>query len=417
MDPRVKPGGDERGKAIQRQRITRWDRRNGDTRQIQGTGMDLSLTEEQQLLADSVARFLEKEYAFDKRRARMAGEEGFSRDLWAQLAELGWLGVGVPEEFGGLGGGAVETAIVMEGIGRHLVLEPYFPTAVLGASLLREGGPKMTALLPRLVEGKLLLSLAHGEPKARFDLAHVETRAVRDGGAFKLSGHKAVALQAPSADQLVVSARTAGGTAEAKGITLFLVSKDAPGLSLVPYRTVDGLRAAEVKLEGVPVEAGAILGPLDGGHALIERSVETALVALAAEAVGAMQALIDLTREYLRTRKQFGVPIGSFQVLQHRLVDMFTAQELTRSTVAFAARALDDADASYRARAAAAAKVQAGRAGRLVGQEAVQLHGGMGMTDELAVGHYFKRLAMIDVSFGNADWHERRFAALEPAAA
>ncbi|MBI3706886.1 MAG: acyl-CoA dehydrogenase family protein, partial [Proteobacteria bacterium] len=361
--------------------------------------MDLALTEEQRLLADSVAHFLEKEYGFQRRHALIESEPGFSRDIWARFAELGWLGVGVPEEFGGFGGGPVETMIIMEGIGRHLVAEPYLATVVLGGGLLRRAGAGMADLLSALAAGRLMLAVAHGEPKSRFDLAHVETRAERAGGAFRLTGRKAVALHAQTADHLIVSARTAGGIAEADGITLFLVPRGAPGLTLAPYRTVDGLRAAEVRLDGVVIEAGAILGALDCGHALVERVAEEAIVALAAEAVGAMAALLSLTRDYLKTRKQFGVPIGSFQVLQHRLVDMFMAHELARSTTAAAARALADDDARYRAGAAAAAKVQAGRAGRLVGQEAVQLHGGMGMTDELAVGHYFKRLAAIDMSF------------------
>jgi alkylation response protein AidB-like acyl-CoA dehydrogenase len=379
--------------------------------------MDLAPTEEQQLLADSVARFLGKEYPFERRQKIAASEGGFSREVWAQFAELGWLGIGTPQSSGGIGGGGGELSIVMEGIGKHIVVEPFFPTVVLGGGLLRRGGAKMAAHLPALVEGKLQLALAHAEAKARFDLAHVETRAERDGGSFKLSGHKAVVANAQHADYIVVSARTGGAVAEKNGITLFLVPKDARGLALTPYRTVDGLRAAEMTLDKVALEAGSILGELDGGSALLACTLDEALVALSAEAVGAMHALIDATRDYLTTRKQFGVPIGSFQVLQHRLVDMFMAQELARSTVAFAARALEDGDARYRAQAAAAAKVQAGRGGRLVGQEAVQLHGGMGMTDELAVGHYFKRLAAIDIQFGNADHHERRFAELSSGAA
>ena len=381
--------------------------------------MDFTPSEEQRLLAESVARFLEKEYSFEKRRALLASELGYSRANWARFAELGWLGIATPEELGGLGGGAVESAIVMEAIGRHLVLEPYFSSVILGASLLRQAGEGSAPLLAELARGKLMLALAHTEPKARFELAHVETRAERSGGSFRLSGHKAVVLDAPSADRLIVSARTAGSVAETSGITLFIVPKAAAGISLVPYGTSCGRRAAEVRLAAVAVESEAILGPLDGGYALLERTADEALAALAAEAAGAMAALLALTRDYLKTRKQFGVPIGSFQVLQHRLVDMFTAHELARATSEAAARILSDAasPAAYRARAAAAAKVQAGRAGRLVGEEAVQLHGGMGMTDELAVSHYFKRLAMIDVLFGNADHHLRRFSELEAATA
>ena len=374
--------------------------------------MDLSLNDEQQLLADSVARFFAKTYTVERRRALVASELGYARENWKQFAELGWLGIGIPEDLGGIGGGPVETMIVMEGIGRHLVAEPYLASAVIGGALLSRGGNGAADLLVDLAAGNLTLALAHGEPKSRFDLAHVETRAAREGNGFKLTGHKAVVQHAPSADRLIVSARTSGNVATADGITLFLLPAKTPGMTLAPYRTVDGLRAADVKLDGVVVGANQVLGPVDGGHALVESAVEKAIVALSAEAVGAMEALLALTKEYLKTRKQFGVPIGSFQVLQHRLVDMFMALELARSTAETASRALSDPDPRYRARAAAAAKVQAGRAGRLVAQEAVQLHGGMGMTDELAVGHYFKRLMAIDVCFGNADWHQRRFADL-----
>ncbi len=380
--------------------------------------MELQLSEEQRLLADSVVRFLEKEYRFDKRRALAASEEGLSRANWAQFAELGWLGIGTPEAQGGLGGGAVETMIIMESFGRHLVLEPYFPTVVLGGSLLARGGAQAEALLPELAQGRLLLALAHGEPQARFNLADVETRAERAGDGFRLSGRKAVVLGAPSADKLIVSARTGGEARGRDGITLFLLPRETPGLALRPYRTIDDLRAAEVTLDGAMAPAATVLGGVGRGLALLESATDLALVALAAEAVGAMAALLDLTRDYLKTRKQFGVPIGSFQVLQHRLVDMFMAQHLARSLTEMAARALADPaqDPLAQARLAAAAKVEAGRAGRLVGQEAVQLHGGMGMTDELAVGHYFKRLAMIDLTLGNADHHQRRFADLEAAA-
>jgi len=261
------------------------------------------------------------------------------------------------------------------------------------------------------------VAVAHGEPQSRYDLTHVETVAERKGSGFQITGRKAVVLNGASADHLIVSARTTGQPRDPHGISLFIVPRGATGLAARPYRTADGLRAAEITLDTVTVSAGAMLGQRDAGLALVERAVDAALVALSAEAVGAMGALIDLTREYLRTRVQFGVPIGSFQVLQHRLVDMYMAASLARSTMEVAARALanPDEDPRTQSRLAAAAKVQAGRAGRLVGQEAVQMHGGMGMTEELAVGHYFKRLTMIDLTFGGVDHHQRRFAALEAA--
>src|SRR5579883_2414762 len=259
--------------------------------------MSLVPSDEQKLLADSVARFLEKEYGFEARRAAAASEDGFSRAMWQRFAELGWLGIGVPEALGGLGGGAVETAIVMEGIGRHLVVEPYFPTVVLGAGLLRLAGAAFAAQLGAVAEGRLRLAFAHSEPRARFALSHVETRAERTGSGFRLTGRKAVVLGAASAGQLVVSARSAGHAREARGITLFLVPRESPGLSLRPYATVDGLRAAEVALEGVTVGPEAVLGAPEEGYALVERVAEEALVALAAEAVGACAALIAMTRE------------------------------------------------------------------------------------------------------------------------
>jgi alkylation response protein AidB-like acyl-CoA dehydrogenase len=379
--------------------------------------MQLDFTEEQRLLAESVTGFLAKKYAFDKNRAQAGGVDGFDRAIWAQFAEMGWLGIGIAEEHGGIGGGGIETAIVAEGFGRHLVMEPYLASVVLGANLLRDAAAGRGALLEEIASGAKTVALAHGEPGSRYDLTHVETVAERKGAGFALTGHKAVVLNGASADRLIVSARIFGKIRDRYGVGLFLVPRAAAGLSVRPYCTADGLRAAEVVLDAVQVGAEAMLGKPDEALGMVERAVDAALVALSAEAVGAMSALIELTREYLRTRIQFGVPIGSFQVLQHRLVDMFMAASLARSTMEIAARALDnpEEDPRVKSRLAAAAKVQAGRAGRLVGQEAIQMHGGMGMTEELAVGHYFKRLTMIDLTFGNADHHQRRFAALEAA--
>jgi len=376
--------------------------------------MEFELNDEQKLLQESVARFVDKEYPFEARKKLAASEDGFSRDHWRQFAELGWLAMALPEDHGGLGGGPLDVAVIMEAFGRGLVLEPFLATVILGADLIAGGGgeAQKSALLPGVGEGSLLLALAYAEPRSRFDLATVETKADKDGGGYRLSGHKAMVLDGGTADKLIVSARTAGGTREAEGVTLFLVDRTAAGLSLRPYRTQDGLRAAEVLLDRVAVSADDVVGTVDGGAPLLEATIDRATVAIAAEAAGCMEALIGLTQEYLKTRKQFGVPIGAFQVLQHRLVDMFMAHELTRALAFRAAAAAAGATPAARARAASAAKVQAGKAGKLVGQQAVQLHGGMGVTDELAVGHYFKRLAMIDVLFGNTDHHLSRFAAL-----
>ncbi len=264
-----------------------------------------------------------------------------------------------------------------------------------------------------MAQGKLLLAFAFAEPQSRYNLADVTSVARKDGRGFVLDGHKAVVFHADSADKIIVSARTGGGPRDADGISLFLVDADAEGLRRRPYRTVDGLRAAEVTLERVRVDADAALGPIDGGLALIERAVDHGIAAVCAEAVGIMAALLAATQDYVKTRSQFGVPIGSFQVLQHRLVDMFMEHELSKSLAHIAAAGASDPDPRARARAASAAKARIGKAGRFVGQQAIQLHGGMGMTDELPVGHYFKRLTMIDTLFGDADHHLRRFAELD----
>jgi pimeloyl-CoA dehydrogenase small subunit len=374
--------------------------------------MDFALSEEQQLLKDSVERFVREEYEFEKRRKLAKSDEGFSRGNWKKMAELGWLGAGLPEEFGGIGGDAVERMIVMEQIGRGLVLEPYFATVVLGAGLLLDAASpeQKQALLPKLVAGELMLAFAHAERQAHFDLEDVATTAEKSGQGWRLTGEKSVVLHAAAADKLIVSARTSGGRRERDGVSLFLVDKAAKGLLRRDYPTVDGLRASELALDGVNAEAA--LGEVGKGLPVVERVVEQAVAALCAEAVGAMQVLHDVTNEYLKTRVQFGRPIGQFQVLQHRMVDIFMEVEQSRSMMLLATLKLADEDARERARAASAAKVQIGRSGRFVGQQAVQLHGGMGMTDELNVGHYFKRLTMIDMSFGNVDWHLKRFAAL-----
>jgi len=376
--------------------------------------MDFTLNDEQRLLQDSVERYLANEYPPAARRRPVAGDRGFSRETWKAFADLGWLGIGIPEEFGGVGGADVETAVVMEAFGAALVAEPYLATCVLGAGIIRRAGSpaQKRALLPRMAAGDALLAFAFTEPGSRYELARVATRASRSGAGFVLEGRKAVVFDAATADALIVAARTAGGVADRDGITLFLVAADAKGLARRDYPTVDGRRASELTLNGVAVDSDAVVGEVDAGLPAIERAVDGGIAAVAAEAAGIMAAINRQTLEYLKTRRQFGRPLAEFQVLQHRMVDMFAACELSKSMAYMAAvRAGGDGDdADGRARAASAAKVQIGKAGRFVGQQAVQMHGGMGMTDELPVGHYFKRLTMIDTQFGDVDFHLRRFA-------
>ncbi|HZD26281.1 MAG TPA: acyl-CoA dehydrogenase family protein [Alphaproteobacteria bacterium] len=381
--------------------------------------MDFSLSEEQQLLKDSVDRFVREEYELEKRRKLVASEDGFSRDNWRRMAEYGWLGAAMPEEYGGIAGGPVETMVIMEGVGTGLMVEPYLPTVVLGGNFLLQAGSDVqkTELLPALVEGGLMLAFAYAERQSRFDLHDVEFAAKKDGAGYVLNGHKGVVLNAASADKIIVSARTAGSSRDQKGITLFLVDADAEGLSRRDYPTVDGLRASELSFENVKVGADAVLGTPDEALPVIETVVGMGIAALCAEAVGCMQVLQDTTNEYLKTRKQFGVPLSKFQVLQHRMVDMFMECEQARSMSYMVTLKCQDPDPLERARAVSAAKVQIGKSGRFVGQQSVQLHGGMGMTDELHVGHYFKRLTMIDTMFGNKDYHLRRFAQLSGEAA
>ncbi len=370
-------------------------------------------TEELTLLKESAERFVERDYGFERRQALAASETGFDRAVWSQFAELGWLAAPLPEAYGGLGGSALEVAVVMEALGKGLVLEPYIPTVVLGAGLVAGGGGEelKQALLPAVAAGELLLAFGFAEPQSRYDLADVATSAKRDGDGYRLSGRKGVVFHAATADKIIVSARTAGGARDAAGISLFILDRVCEGLDLRAYATVDGLRAAELTLDNVRAEAADLIGEPDGALPLIEQVVDHATVAVSAEAVGAMEVMLRSTQDYLKTREQFGVPIGSFQVLQHKVVDMFSACELSRALTYRAAASLGDASPQERARAASAMKVQIGKAGKQVGQDAIQLHGGMGMAHEMAVGHYFKRVSMIAATFGDTDFHLRRFAA------
>lgn len=381
--------------------------------------MNFDFSEEQASLRAALARQLERSYDFEKRKHIVASASGISDKVWQQLAELGALAVSLPEEHGGLGGGAVDTLVVAEQLGRRLVVEPFLPTVVLGAGLLLDGGSaaQRAAHLPAVAAGERYLALAHDEEAARYQLAHVETTARRDGQGFVLDGKKVVALGGGAAHALIVSARTSGEAGDERGITLFLVDAAAEGVTRLAYRTQDSHRAADVTLRGVRVAAEAVLGQVDEGFPLLERGVERAIAAACGEALGIMTEMLEITGSYVKTRKQFGVPIGSFQALQHRLADMLMRVEqvrsmayLTASTLAAGAAGAVGGDALERRRIFAAAKAVMSQAARFVGQQAIQLHGGIGVTDEAPISHYFKRLTVLELAFGDADHHLGRFS-------
>jgi pimeloyl-CoA dehydrogenase small subunit len=372
--------------------------------------MDFDLSEEQRLLKESVDGLLKTSYDFEARKKYRAEKGGWSKSVWNKLAEQGLLGLPFSEDDGGFGAGAVETMIVMEALGRALVVEPYVATVVLGGGFLRRGGSaaQKEAHLASLIDGSKTLAFAQLEKNSRYDLNDVATSAKKKGAGFVIDGEKFVVLNGETADTLVVTARTSGGQRDRNGIGAFLVPANAKGVSIKGYPTQDGLHAADITFTGVEVGADAAIGDPDGALPLIEAVVDDARTALCAEAVGLMDESLKATVEYLKTRTQFGVPIGSFQVLQHRAADMFVAVEQARSMAMFATMASDFDDANERARAVAAAKVQVGKSLKFVGEQSIQLHGGIGMTMEARIGHYFKRLTMIENTFGDSDYHLRR---------
>jgi pimeloyl-CoA dehydrogenase small subunit len=381
--------------------------------------MNFDLTEEQQLLADSLKRYLANEYSIDARAKIVDSPTGSSEAVWAAFAEMGLLGVPFAEEHGGFGGTAVDVMLVMEALGEGLVVEPYWVNVGLAGRLVARGGSvaQQKRILPELIQGKHRLAFAHTERAARYDLRHVATRAKRSGAGFVLEGEKRAVLHGASADTLIVSARTSGGDTDSAGIGLFLVDRTAPGVTVKEYRTIDELRAADVWLSGVSVGAEAQLGDEGRALPLIEDAADYATALLCAEAVGAIRFANEATLEYLKTRRQFGVPIGSFQALQHRMVDMVISYEQARSMACLACVKVDGAPPAERRHAVSAAKIKVADACRHVSQEAVQLHGGMGMTEELKISHTFRRLTMIAQTFGDAEHHLERFAASEPAGA
>jgi len=377
--------------------------------------MDFDLSEEQTMLKDSVERLLKDQYGFEARGKYRAGDTGFSEKMWNQYAELGLLALPFAEEDGGIGGGATETMIVMEAFGKALILEPFFASVILAGGVLRHAGSseQKSTLIPGIADGSLRMAFACAEPQGRYDLFDVETSAKKDGDGWVIDGKKALVLHGDSAGKIIVSARTSGGSRDEDGISLFLVDADAEGLSRHGYPTQDGLRAAEITLQSVKVGADALIGSEGGAWPVISRVADEAVAALCAEAVGCFEKMHELTLEYLKTRSQFGTTIGSFQALQHRAVDMFVELEQSRSMTMYASMLATGDDAVERARAVSAAKVQIGESAKIIGREAVQLHGGVGMTMEYAIGHYFKRTTMLDILFGDANHHLKRLARMD----
>lgn len=370
--------------------------------------MDFNLSEEQTMLRDGAGRYLREHYDFES-RCRNTGNEAAAREHWRVFAELGWLAMGIPEEYGGLGGSMVETLTLMEEFGRALVLEPYLSTAVLATRIVARAPNASLAreLLPLVAEGRLRVALAHTEAGARYDLGRVaRTQAREQGGGYVLDGMKMLVLDAPSADRLLVSAQMLPG----EGFGLFAVDVHAAGLTLKPYRLIDGSRAADVVLEEVRVPRGALLVPPGQALAILEDAVDRATLAQLAEALGAMERVMEITGEYVKTRHQFGMPIGSFQALRHRLAEMFIEAQESRSAL-YCGLAHIDADPAQRRYAVSAAKAVIARAGKFVGGQGIQLHGGIGMTEEYPVGHYFRKLVAIEKCFGDIEHHLKRLAA------
>ncbi|MGJ4895211.1 MULTISPECIES: acyl-CoA dehydrogenase family protein [unclassified Bradyrhizobium] len=379
--------------------------------------MDIQFTEEQELLRSSVQRLLRDRYDFEARRKIVASEEGFSRKHWASFAELGLLAAPFSEDAGGLGGGPLATMIVMREFGRHLVVEPFLETVVLAGGLIEsEASPaQRDQFIPNIISGKSIWALAWAEKSSRYDFADVTTTARREGTDYVLNGEKAVAIAAPWADYLIVSARTSGHRLDSEGVSLFIVDRRAANLHLQGFKTIDGRRAAEVSLKDVRVGNDSLLGEEGGGAAALEAISERVIGALCAEAVGAMAELNSATLEYTKTRKQFGVALGTFQVLQHRMVDMFIAHQEAVSLMQHLNLGLA-ANESGLSRLASGAKAKVGYAARFVADQAVQLHGGMGMSDELNVGHYFKRISSINIQYGDPAFHVLRYAQTDAAA-
>ncbi|MBL0924649.1 MAG: acyl-CoA dehydrogenase family protein [Sphingomonadaceae bacterium] len=375
--------------------------------------MDFSYTETQDMIRETLSRFLADTYDFDSRQKMIAGNGGRDPGIWRALAtELGMLGAAFSEEHGGLGGGHLENALIMEELGKVIAIEPYLQTVVLGGGALKAvGGAHADAFIPEIIGGNVIIAFAYAEPQGRYDLANIRTAAKKDGAGYVLNGHKAVVYAAPWATHLLVTARTGGSGREADGVSLFLIDASTPGIVRRDYPTVDGFQASEIYFENVAISADTLLGDEGAGLPLVEQIVDEATVAVCAEACGVALKLHEGTLDYARQRNQFGQPISRFQVLQHRMVDMFMEVEQAKSMTTMATLKLD-LTAAERMAAVSACKAKVSRAAKFVGQNAIQTHGGIGITQELAIGHYFKRATMIENQFGSADHHYERFERL-----
>ncbi|MBC7501097.1 MAG: acyl-CoA dehydrogenase family protein [Herminiimonas sp.] len=371
--------------------------------------MDFTFTQEQQQFSDALRRWVDRDYTFDHRKKIVYSDSGVSDAAWTTLTELGMTALPVPEEQGGFSGSAIDLLVVMHEIGRGLVVEPYFAT-VLGAQFLKLAGGH-EALLEQVAAGELKLAAALGEKQSRHDLFDIATTATANAAGYVITGTKTVVIHGGQANKIIVSARTAGATRDTDGISLFVVDADAAGLSLRDYRTIDCQRAADITFDNVQVSNAALLGTAGAGWDVLDAAADYGVTLLCAEAVGAMEALNAATLDYMKTRQQFGVPIGKFQALQHRMAEMFMQLEQARSMATLAAVKVSSTDANERRRTVSAAKARIGQAMKYVGQQAVQLHGGMGVTNELPAAHHFKRLTMIELTLGDTDHHLARFVA------
>ena len=375
--------------------------------------MDFTFNEEQSLIQDQVDQFVQKEYDWETRQSLSNSELGFGEDNWKKFAELGWLGISVSEDSGGFGGSAIESMLIMEAFGKGLVVEPFLETVIMAGGLIDDHGSdqQKSSFLEPAIAGEMHLALAYAEPQSRFNLSDVVTEAKADGDNFIINGYKSVVMNGPSADQIIVSARTSGTQLDENGISLFIIDANASGLDKTNYKTVDGRRASDLTFENVSVSKENLIGDQDKGFDILDSAIDKAILAISAEAVGAMEVLYKTTVEYTKTREQFGTAIGKFQVLQHRMVDMFMEYEQCKSLL-YMATMKHEEKAEDAKKAISGLKYQVGKAGKFIGQQAVQLHGGMGVTDELNVGHYFKRLTTVGTIFGNTDYHLKKYSSL-----